>query len=165
MHRLLERVEKELENIASKGLSSSNLDATYKLIDIYKDIKESAYYETMTGKEGSYDARARDSKGRYMDSDYKRLYDKQDNWGEERYGIYPHEERIERHINRIRDGVDKYNVGKERYRDGGSQDRMIDGIEMTMDAICMFIESLCDLAETSQEKEIIRKHINKIKNI
>lgn len=40
MHKLLERVEKELENIADKGLSSSNLETTYKLIDIYKDIKE-----------------------------------------------------------------------------------------------------------------------------
>ena len=45
MHKLLERVEKELENIADKGLSSSNLETTYKLIDIYKDIKEHKYYD------------------------------------------------------------------------------------------------------------------------
>lgn len=165
MHRLLERVEKELENIANKGLSSSNLDTTYKLIDIYKDIKESSYYESMADRDGSYDARSRDSKGRYMDSNYKRLYDKPDTWREEHYGVYPHEEKIERYLNRMRDGVDKYNIGRERYRDGSSQDRMIDGIEMTMDAICMFIESIGDLAETSQEKEIIRKYISKIKNI
>lgn len=166
MHKLLEKVEKELENIANKGLNSSNLDTTYKLIDIYKDIKESSYYEEMTEKGGSYDApRSRDSKGRYMDSDYKRLYDKNDSWGEERYGMYPYEDRTERYLNRIRDGIDKYNVGKDRYKDSGSQERMIDGIELTMDAICMFIESLVDFAETSQEKEIIRKHIGKIKNI
>jgi len=42
---------------------------------------------------------------------------------------------------------------------------MIDGIDMTMSAICMFIESLADFAETSREKEIIRKHVEKIKNI
>lgn len=165
MYRLLERVEKELEGIANKGLTSSNLDTTYKLIDIYKDIKESCYYEAMTDKDDNYNGRARDSRGRYMGSDYKRLYDKTDSWDDERYGNYPHEDRMERHLNRMRDGVSKYNVGKERYRDGGSQERMIDGIEMTMDAICMFIESLSDLAETSQEKEIIRKHISKIKNI
>ena len=166
MHRLLERVEKELENISNKGLNSSNLDTAYKLIDIYKDIKESSYYDEMAHKgETSYGARARDSRGRFMDSDSKRLYDRTDDWGTERYGLYPYEDKIERHLTRMRDGVDKYNIGKERYRDGGSQDRMIDGIEMTMEAITMFIESLCDLAETSQEKEIIRKHINKLKNI
>ena len=43
MDKLLGRVEKELENIADKGLSSSNLDTTFKLIDIYKDIKEADY--------------------------------------------------------------------------------------------------------------------------
>ena len=36
MHKLLEKVEKELHNIAEKGISSANLDTTYKLIDIYK---------------------------------------------------------------------------------------------------------------------------------
>ena len=45
MEELLRKVKKELENIGEKGLSSSNLDTTYKLIDIYKDIKEACYYE------------------------------------------------------------------------------------------------------------------------
>ena len=49
MHKLLEKVEKELDNIAEKGITNSNLDTTYKLIDIYKDIKESKYYETNSG--------------------------------------------------------------------------------------------------------------------
>ena len=50
MHELLEKVTRELEKIGDKGLTSSNLDTTYKLIDIYKDIKESLYYEKMCEK-------------------------------------------------------------------------------------------------------------------
>lgn len=45
MEKLLCNVEKELEAIGEKGLSLSNLEVAYKLIDIYKDIKEADYYE------------------------------------------------------------------------------------------------------------------------
>ena len=47
----------------------------------------------------------------------------------------------------------------------GSQERLVDGIDMIMSAICSFVEELSDYAETNQEKEIIRKHLNKMKNI
>lgn len=165
MHRLLERVEKELNTVADKGLTSSNLDSTYKLIDIYKDIKESEYYESkLKDDSSSYDMpRSRDSRGRYNDSD---RYNRRGDWDSDRYGMYyPGDERTERYIERIRDGMGRYNAGRSRYRDGDSSDRMVDGIEMTMSAICMFVESLMDYAETSQEKEVIRKHINKLKNM
>ena len=36
---------------------------------------------------------------------------------------------------------------------------------MIIEAIHKFIECLSDYAETPQEKEIIRKHIDKMKNI
>lgn len=168
MHRLLQRVEKELETIADKGLTSGNLDTTYKLIDIYKDIKESEYYEKKS-EEGSYDAvRSRDARGRFRDSDKWRLYDideRRDDWDSERYGLYPREERTSRHLERMRDGLNRYMVGKERYKDGDSGEKMLDGIEMTMGAICTMVEYLYDNAETSKEKEVIRKHIEKMKNM
>ncbi len=44
-------------------------------------------------------------------------------------------------------------------------DRLVEGMEMIMGAICNFVEELSDYAETSQEKEVIRKHLNKMKNI
>lgn len=164
MHKLLDRVEKELENIADKGLSSSNLDTTFKLIDIYKDIKESNYYDEQSG---SYDGgRMRDSRGRYMsDRDYHHDYD--DKWrdGDNRYGTYPMNIRINRYFDRIKDGMDTYDYDHERYRKGDNPDRLVEGMEMIMGAICNFVEELSDYAETSQEKEVIRKHLNKMKNI
>ena len=48
MDKLMEKVKKELENIAEKGLSASNLETTYKLIDIYKDIKEAESINSFT---------------------------------------------------------------------------------------------------------------------
>ena len=42
---------------------------------------------------------------------------------------------------------------------------MIDGIEITMGAVLNFVESLMDYAETSSEKDIVRKYVNKLKDI
>lgn len=145
MEELLKRVEKELDGIAEKGVTSSNLEMTYKLIDIYKDIKEAKYYDKM-----NYSTN-------YTDRYERNRYDR-DNYG------YM-DDRTVRYMNRMKDGMENYSTGKNRYRDGGSNERMIEGIEMTMCAIVDFIENLMDAAETSQEKEIVRKYVDKIKRI
>ncbi|MBO5871460.1 MAG: hypothetical protein J6Q75_02300 [Bacteroidaceae bacterium] len=69
------------------------------------------------------------------------------------------------HMDRMMDGVDQYEYGKERYMHGGDESRVIEGLEKIMYAVCMFVESAMDFAESPQEKELIRKHIQKIKNI
>lgn len=154
MELLLKRVKKELDNIADKGITSSNLETTYKLVDIYKDIKE-----VNEKSDDSYDARRRGSDGRYKAGwdDYK--------MSDDRYGHHPMNEKTERYLTRMKEGMEDYSEGKGRYRDGGSEQRMIDGIEMTMGAIISFVECLIDYAETSQEKEIVRKYVNKLKNV
>lgn len=136
MHELLNKVKKELDNIAEKGITSSNLESTYKLIDIYKDIKEAKYYEKMLGNEC-------DS---VEDTDFP-------------------DERTKRYMNRMKDGITNYTNGWKKYSDGGANDRMVEGIDMTMCAIVDFIEALMDIAHTSQEKEIVRRNIEKIKRI
>ena len=143
MEDLLKRVKKELYAIADKGITSSNLESTYKLIDIYKDIKEAEYYEKMSGNMNNVD------KYNYLDDDWN---------------TYP-DDRTKRYMRKIKDGIENYSNGRHRYKDGGSNERMVEGIEMTMCAIVDFIEALMDLVETSQEKEIVRKNIDKIKRI
>ncbi len=177
MRDLLEKVEKELEKIGDKGLTSSNLDTTYKLIDIYKDIKESEYYKKMCEGGESYDARGRDSRGRYTRSYNDDDYDARGGRGSrggynERGGnryshYYPWDDRMERYFERMSDGMDDYNEGRDRYRDGDSQDReqMLKGIEMAMSALVSFVESLYDHAETSREKDVIKEHIEKLKKL
>lgn len=159
MKELLRKVEKELENIGEKGITSTNLDTTYKLIDIYKDIKEACYYEDQVSKnEDSYDAR--DSRGRYRD--WKDSHDYREY---NSYRNYPLSERDERYFDRIREGFYNYNEGRDRYRDGQSKEKMIDGVDMAMGALVNFVEYMMDNVETSQEKEVIRKHIDKLKKM
>lgn len=111
MQRLEERVCKELENIGDKGLTSSNLDTTYKLIDIYKDIKEAHYYEVKAKK--------------YED------------WveSEEVHGEHFLTESQDEQINKIMDHIDK------------------------------LIYELYNYTGTRAEKDIIKRHIDKLKSM
>lgn len=154
MDELLRKVKKELETIGDKGLTSSNLDTTYKLIDIYKDIKEAEYYECKT-EEGTYDAKRG---SRYMGD-----HDKWDNKSYDRY--YPLDDRYDRYLTRMREGLYNYSEGRDRYRDGDSKERMLDGVEMAMGALVNFVEFMMDNVETTHEKDVIRKYIDKLKKV
>ena len=163
MEELLHKVKKELGNIADKGLTSSNLDTTYKLIDIYKDIKEAEYYEKCN-EEDTYGARGRDGRGRYRgEDDWDKEHRRNETYNYDKY--YPLNERDERYFTRMREGIYNYNEGRNRYRDGDSKERMIDGVDMAMGALVNFVEYMMDNVETSQEKEVIRKHIDKLKKM
>jgi hypothetical protein len=48
---------------------------------------------------------------------------------------------------------------------GGDESRVVEGLEKLMYAVCMLVESTMDFAETPTEKEIVRKHIQKISRI
>ena len=43
MHKLLEKVEKELHNIAETGISSANLDTTYKYLELIGALSEECF--------------------------------------------------------------------------------------------------------------------------
>lgn len=177
MHKIKLDIKKELKQIEESGLNASNIEAVGKMVDIFKDILE---IEEMEGSEmrdykymesgdygrtdyaynegrGGYGARARDSRGRYMEgnrggyNDYGR--------GGNFINMDP---RMWDRLERIMDGADMYSYGRERYRGGDSEERMYDGLEKLMYALCTFVESTMDFAETPQEKEIIRKHIQKM---
>jgi hypothetical protein len=74
-------------------------------------------------------------------------------------------ERMYGHLDRIEDGIDDYSYGKDRYYDSGDSARVEEGLEKLMYGICMMVETAMDFAETSEEKEIIHKHIQKIKTM
>ena len=54
MQKLCSLIEQELHKIAEKGLTTSNLETAYKLVDMYKDLintefreNKSEYYEVL----------------------------------------------------------------------------------------------------------------------
>ena len=74
-------------------------------------------------------------------------------------------ERMRNHADKIFEGMEMYDYGRDRYQHGDNDERMVEGLEKLMYGVCMLVESTMDFAESPQEKEIIRKHLRKIKEI
>jgi hypothetical protein len=163
MHKLYENVEKELKKIEENGLNSGNLDTAYKLLNMGKNIKKIEKLKEEEGhrmrhREDDYSAR-----GRYRDGDYDAII--RGRYRDDRMSTKHKYERMYGHLDRIEDGIDDYSYGKDRYYDSGDSARVEEGLEKLMYGICMMVETAMDFAETSEEKEIIHKHIQKIKTM
>lgn len=156
MHKLEEQIRKELTMISDKGLSQSNLEAASKLVDMLKDLAE---VKEKGGQEmyGRYRDDYRESYRDYGSYNYRDgSYDRR---GGGRYS----NSRMREQMSRMQDGMERYEDGRERYSHGGGEEhRIYEGLEQLMYAVCMFVESAMDFAETSQEKDIIKKHAQKI---
>lgn len=174
MEKLQEMIKKELTEIENKGINANNLEVINKLASIYKDLGEIKQMEEGGQKMQDY--------GRYRDGYEARGYrDGYRAYNEDGYRDYGNYEeygrrgvpgsgrgrysRMRDHMERMMDGMDQYEYGKERYMAGGDDGRVMEGLEKLMYAICMFVESAMDFADTPQEKEAIRKHIQKISRI
>lgn len=176
MHKILEQAKKEIKDIEEKGLNANNLQAAGELIDIVKDIyKIDKCEEEM---ERRYD-RGYEKYGRYPQGDYYRGYD--DRYGDYTYGGYRGtyggyddrrgrwsnavEKPFEYMMEDIEDGVVTYHEGRGRMRYGAADDRALDGLEKMMRGISAMVEATMNMANTDQEKEIIKKHLQKIKSM
>lgn len=199
LKKLEELVIKELEQISEKGLTSANLETTYKLMDILKDIKEveETKKESEGGEEemryferggrggrggyngmypmdyGEYNEGGYNARGGYNEGGYNARggggYNQGGGGYNARGGRYQHYgpdiDRFYDKIERMMECVEDYFMGKNRYHDGAHPGHMVEGLEKTMYAVCTLVESLMDTAETPEEKEVVRKHIEKIKNL
>lgn len=180
MDKLIQMVKEELKNVEKQGFNTSNLETTYKLVDIAKDlyeIKEKEKEEEggkMKGyQEGGYSGysgygRQGGGRGGYSAggySNYEEGYGRRGVPGSGRGRGYRGETQMKEHLERILDGAEMYEYGKESYMYGGDSERIFEGLEKLMYGICMFVESAMDFAETPQEKEIIKKHIQKMKSM
>lgn len=156
MHKLYDNIKKELEKIEETGLNSGNLDTAYKLLNMGKNVKKIDKLEKeekegrMMRYEDDYGAR-----GRYRGDDYG---------ARGRYRDGQRYERMYGHIEKMEDGIDMYSYGKDRYRDSGDTSRVMEGLEKLMYGVCMMVETAMDFAETPEEKEVIHKHIQKLKS-
>lgn len=170
----MENIKKELKVIGEQGLNNNNLEMASKLTDMYKDLKEAEeggmygmknYGRNMNMYDynSNYDMNGygRGTEGRgninYM---YERDY-REGRMRDER-GRYS---KLRDKVDRIYEGVDMYEYGKESYQHGGSHEKVYDGLEKLMYAICILVEHAMEDAHTPQEKEIVRKHIDKLSRI
>jgi hypothetical protein len=145
--RMCDTIETEINKIAEKGLTSSNIEIAYKLIDMYKDLK------TVEAMEGAGYSEAMS------------------------YESYPTSIRSDRNSMRRRDSMgrysrtgadprDRYMSAKESYRySHASNDKqsMMDSLDDYMNDMSTKLQEMMQDADTQEEREMIQRYINKVK--
>ena len=191
MQKLCKIIEQELGKIAEKGLTTSNLETAYKLVDMYKDIKNTEYWET---KGEYYDTVLMEMQGGYSERDYSMMDDDYSMRGRkrDRMGRYSRDDgmggqsyaRDGRRGNQGRNQYsrmgdyssnvggystyDRYMDSKQSYRNDKSSDgkqRLMDSLEDYMDDFTEKIKEMHRDADTPEEREMISKFMTKLQNI
>lgn len=169
MDKIKKMVKKELQEIEEQeALTADNLEVLEKLSEIYKnilDIEEKEEGGDMNYRERGYGGYRGDNYrdggyGRNYERDYGRQYRDDYNGPDNQYPP-----RMKDHLDRIREGMEMYDYGRDRYMHGGGEERIHEGLEKLMYAVCMLVESTMEFAETPQEKEIVRKHVQKLQHM
>lgn len=176
MHKLRENAEKELKAIEEKGLTSSNLDNAYKLVEIMKGVDKIEMMQD--GGEYSRDGYSRDMEdysrdggyggGNSRDRGYSRdNYDNGNSYRRgrnQRTGEYMHRPNYSRLSGDDTD-MDEYRNRKREYsnsRDEGSKGRMLDALEDFMCGVSSMVKQICRDADCREEREIVKKYAREI---
>lgn len=189
MEKLCKVIEQELEKIAEKGLTTSNLETAYKLVDMYKDLKNTEYWET---KGEYYDYVLMEMQGGYSEGGYSMMDDDYAMRGRkrDRMGRYSREDgmggqsyaRGGRRDNRgrySRDGgysmndggysmYDRFMDAKQSYRANQSMDgkqKLMESLEDYMDDFTEKIKEISRDSDFPEERELVNKLLSKLQTI
>ena len=178
MHKLRENAEQELKEIEKKGLTSSNLDNAYKLVEIMKGVDKINMMQD--GGEYSRDGYSRDmedysrERGGYSrngdysrEGNYSNDYDNGNSYRRgrnQRNGQYMHRPNYSRLSGDDTD-MDEYRSRKMEYsnsRDDGTKNRMLDALEDFMSGVCGMLKQIYRDSDVAEERQIIRKYAQQI---
>ena len=188
MERLCEIIEEELGKIADKGLNTGNLDTAYKLIDMYKDMKNTKYWEKkgeyymtvldeMRGgnsysmamdEDGHSMRRHRDSMGRYAREDG---YDLGNSYGGNSYNYDRNNSMRGRGYSMSGGDEDyqRYMETKQSYRSGNKssdcKQRMLDALERHLEKLTAEVGEISRDSDCMEEREQVTRFIDKLKRM
>lgn len=178
MHKLRENAEKELKAIEEKGLTSSNLDNAYKLVEIMKGVDKIEMMQdgggySRDGYSRGMEDYSRERGGYSRNGDYSREgnysndYDNGNSYRRGRSattGRYVHRPNYSRLSGDDTD-MDEYRNRKREYsnsRDEGSKGRMLDALEDFMCGVSSMVKQICRDADCREEREIVKKYAREI---
>lgn len=187
MEKLCQLICDELDKIAEKGLNTGNLEAAYKLIDMYKDLKNTEYWDQkgeyymvmldeMHGgysRGVGYSERIRDNRGRYS-RESGNGYDDGNSYARrgEHYvrGHYSRNDGYSRggSLDGYSGNYDRYMDSKQSYRSSKSPEckqRLMDTLEDYMDEFSRQMEEMLRDSDCTEERATIKRYLDKIKSI
>lgn len=163
MHRIDEKMWEQIytqsKNIAERGITSSNVDMAYKVIEMYYRLKKLELMEN--GEYSEYGANSNAYRGN--------SYDSGNSYGDG--NAYGRRHMVRGHYSRngYSDNYDKrgeYAEAKRNYRNTHSNDcksDMLDTLEVYMDDFVKEMEELAKDADCAEERDTINKYIKRIK--
>lgn len=141
MEETIKRLCEYIEKVGTMNLDATDIDYLYKVVDIYKDLKE---VENMNNY-GNYNGYG--------------------NYGEE-YGRKGVDSRYrgESYMDGMRGSYRNYEEARNEYNRGnyGAKEDGLKELEYMMHAAMKFIKMVKEEATSPEEQEIVRKHIIKI---
>ncbi len=178
MHKLRENAEKELKAIEEKGLTSSNLDNAYKLVEIMKGVDKINMMQdgggySRDGYSRDMDDYSRERGGYSRNGDYSREgnysndYDNGNSYRRgrnQRNGQYMHRPNYSRLSGDDTD-MDEYRNRKREYsnsRDDMTKNKMLDALEDFMSGVCGMLKQIYRDSDVAEERQIIRKYAREI---
>lgn len=138
--RVIEKMTESINKILDEGLNTQNIELMYKLVDIYKDIKEVENMYSDYGRRAGYDAYGRGSYGNYME------------YGRGNYGRqgYDAKYRGDEYIDRMHSDYGRYMESRNRY---GTSEESDKAFHFMAKSLGEYIEFLHEEAETPQQKQ------------
>lgn len=187
MHKLRENAEKELKAIEEKGLTSSNLDNAYKLVEIMKGVdkiemmqdggySQDGYSRDMEdySREGGYgggNSNYSRERGWYSrEGGYSNDYDNGNSYRRgrnQRNGQYMHRPNYSRLSGDDTD-MEEYRSRKMEYsnsRDEGSKNKMLNALNDFMSGVHGMMKQMFKDADCREEREIIQEWAQRIAEI
>lgn len=178
MHKLRENAEKELKAIEEKGLSQSNIDNAYKLVEIVKGVDKINMMEegggySRDGYSRDMEDYSRERGGYSRNGDYSREgnysndYDNGNSYRRGRSattGRYVHRPNYSRLSGDDTD-MDEYRSRKMEYsnsRDDMTKNKMLDALEDFMSGVHGMMKQMFKDADCREEREIIQNWARKI---
>ena len=150
MHEKIEKkAEKKKKKILKEGITTSNLDHLYKLVDIYKDAKE---VESMNY--GNYNGRG-PGHGSYGEYGNYGEYNGYGNYGNN-YGRRGRDSRYrgDDYLDRMVGEYGRYEESRSRYGAGKESD---EAHRYMVESLKDFVKYLFETAETPQQKQMLRE--------
>ena len=152
--RIIDKTKEKIKEILDQDINPNNIEHLYKLVDIYKDVKE---VESMNYGNYNYDGRG-PSRGAY--GEYNRGYGEY-NAGYNNYGRRGVDSKYRGygHLDRMYNEYGNYSYGRERY---GANEDTKKSLEYMLRSMEDFARMLKEEASSQEEVEMIRQTAQRI---
>ena len=172
-------VEEQLEQILEQGVQQGNVEYLYKLIDIYKDIKNIMYWKEKLDmrrysnygeynegyNRGNYGEYGRGGYGEYNEGygrDSYGNYGRRGNYGRYNARGYDAKYRGDEHLDNMYGAYHEYAEGRDNY---GADEATLKSLDKMLQSTKKFMEMLKQEAQSQEEVEMIKETAQEISEL